>query len=87
MKPKKEMQKGLVAMKPKTLKINDKVNWCGAWGTEPSKVVKVVAIERCKSGEKNGVEVEKISWTAKNFVVTLDNGHWAYAHQISPITL
>lgn len=70
--------------KSKVLKIGDRVNWSGSWNTDPVEIATVVDIEKTRPGEKEGISVEEISWK-DNFVVTLDNGHWAYKYQLSPI--
>lgn len=69
------------------LKKGDKVNWRGAFGTEPIKEATVVEIELTKGG-KDGIPLDEISWDEvydRNVVVTLDNEHWAYASQISKL--
>ena len=64
------------------LKINDAVLWKGSWGKDNSQIAKVTGISKTKSpNEKEGVSVEDIDWN-DNFVVDLDNGHWAYKYQI-----
>ena len=75
-----------MAQKGKMLKEGDTVLWSGGWGKETPKKVKVKAIEICEEGEKNGTEVEEVFVDGtQHFVVTLDNGHWAYAYQIELI--
>ena len=61
---------------PKILKEGDTVLWRDT-------TAKVKSIELCKEGEKEGVEVEEVCVDGEqHFVVTLDNGHWAYGSQI-----
>ena len=70
------------------LKIGDKVKWKGAWGAEPSKLVKITDIDICEIGEKNGRTVQKVLWDkvdSRKVVVSLDNGHWAYGFQLSKV--
>lgn len=70
------------------LKIGDKVMWRGAWGKEPAEEAIIDGIELCPDGGKYGDAVESVTWsTVKNggVVVSLDNGHWAYGHQIKQI--
>lgn len=68
------------------LKIGDTVWHRGSWGRDtPTKAV-VEDIEVTKGG-KEGDQVDEIDWKEvydRNVVVTLDNGHWAYANQIKP---
>lgn len=71
--------------KGKLLEIGDKVLWRGSWGTEPEKEAKVESIEKTKSpNKKYGESVNRVFWN-EHFVVTLDNGHWAYSTQLRPI--
>jgi len=74
---------------PKMLKVGDTVQWAGAWGTQPAKVARVTEIDETRiPGDKYGTAVTKLSWSLvqKNYaVVTLDNGHWAYGYQLSPV--
>ena len=70
------------------LKVGDTVLWRGGFGSEPSQRAKVESIEICESGKKYGTPVDEVDWnTVMNGDVTvdLDNGHWAYGHQISQI--
>jgi len=67
------------------LKVGQPVNWRGSWGKDASVVAVVTGIEKTKNpNEKNGKEVKEVNWS-DNFVVDLDNGHWAYSHQVSQI--
>ena len=66
------------------LKIGDTVNWRGCFGSALPLSAKVIGIT---DGGKYGDDVTEIDWskvTKRNVVVDLDNGHWAYAEQISP---
>jgi hypothetical protein len=66
------------------LKIGDKVMWRGA----PSEEAIIEGIELCLDGAKYGDAVESVTWSDVkdgNVVVSLDNGHWAYGHQIKKI--
>jgi hypothetical protein len=70
-----------------TLKVGDTVNWKGTFGIDPKKKAKVEAIE-VTNGGKYGDDVDEVEWKKvfdRNVVVTLDNGHWAYAEQISRV--
>ena len=67
------------------LKIGDTVRWKGAWGSQPAKDAKIEGIDLTRGG-KYGDPVDEIDWSEvydRNVCVTLDNGHWAYASQIS----
>ena len=67
-----------------TLKIGDEVIWRGSWGKDAPQLAKVEEIEITKGG-KYGNPVDEVEWSEvyeRNLVVTLDNGHWAYASQI-----
>ncbi len=70
-----------------TLKIGDKVTWRGSFGSASPKTATVEHIE-ITNGGKYGDPVDEVNWSKvydRNLVVTLDNGHWAYASQISRI--
>lgn len=67
-----------------TLKIGDEVIWRGSWGKDAPQLAKVEEIE-ITNGGKYGNSVDEVEWSEvyeRNLVVTLDNGHWAYASQI-----
>ena len=69
------------------LKIGDKVNWRGDFGMAEPREAIVEGIDLTKGG-KYGDPVNEIEWSQvydRNVVVTLDNGHWAYADQISEV--
>ena len=71
----------------RTLKIGDEVIWRGSWGKDAPKRAKVEAIE-ITGGGKYGDSVSEVDWREacdRNITVVLDNGHWAYASQISPV--
>lgn len=70
------------------LKKGDNVNWRGAWGTQEPKIARVDVIEITRGGDKYGRPVDEVDWSEcekGNVVVTLDNGHWAYGSQLSPL--
>lgn len=52
-------------------KVGQVVWWRGGWGLEPAHLAKITAIT---PNGKNG-----------RTVVDLDNGHWAYLDQLSPL--
>lgn len=74
----------------KFLKIGDRVMWRGSWGTQEGREVKVTGIS-VDCIDKHGTEVAEVPWLSvgkanREIIVDLDNGHWAYAFQISPVT-
>ena len=67
------------------LKIGDKVNWKGCFGMDAPKDAIVESIQ-ITNGGKYGDEVNEVEWEKvydRNVVVSLNNGHLAYASQIS----
>jgi len=71
------------------LKINDQVIWRGGWGEDAPKIAKVTAIEINCNGSKEGDEVAETSWDNikdRDAIISLDNDHWCWGFQISPIT-
>lgn len=69
------------------LKIGDVVWWRGTWGAEPPKQATINRIEKTEFyRSKYGEEVNEVNWN-DNFVVILDNGHWAYNFQLQPLTV
>ena len=67
------------------LKIGDKVLWRGGFGMDPAQEAIIDGIEITKGG-KYGKPVDEVDWDqvyGRNLVVTLENGKWAYASQIS----
>ena len=75
-----------MATKKDYLKVGDTVRWRGCFGGDAPKDAKVESIEVCKSGNKNGRQVDKIEWSKVNsrtIVIDLDNSHWAYGTQIT----
>jgi hypothetical protein len=67
--------------------IGTKVIYRPAWGREPQKTAIVEGIEHCqRKGDKYGDSVSEISWRDKDYgVYILNDGHWAYGHQIDAI--
>lgn len=68
------------------LQIGDTVLWRGAWGDWPEREAVVMDIQYTK-GAKHGLPVEAIPWAVvkgRDCTVSLDNGYWAYGHQIRP---
>ena len=72
-------------MAKRILKIGDTVMWRGSWGRDIAKEAKIDSIEVGCGQTKHGRDVKSVSWeTIKKggVVVSLDNGHWAYGHQL-----
>ena len=71
---------------PGVLKIGDPVMWRGSWGSDAPMEATVTLLEVTeRPGEKYGHEVTEVLWTTvseNRVVVDLDNGHFAYGHQI-----
>lgn len=68
------------------LRVGDTVMWKGAFGTQPPVEAKIVGMEWCQLGVKNGIRTSNIDWgkaNSRQLVVDLDNGHWAYGTQLS----
>jgi hypothetical protein len=74
-------------MKPDTLKVGDTVLWRGGWGHQTVLPARVEYLDRVEPGEKYGDAVPSMPWSEVPVcaVVTLDNGHWAYGSQLSPL--
>lgn len=67
------------------IKVGDKVKWSGCFGAEPEKDAIVIGIELCENGSKYGMPVKAVyEKHIEDAVFSLDNGHWAYGHQIKP---
>ncbi len=78
-------------MKSPRLRVGNKVMWRGCFGGDEPKEAKVTMIEICATGQKEGgYEVSSVKWDTvtktRTVIVVLDNGHWAYGKQISPIS-
>lgn len=71
------------------LKVNDKVSWRGSWGKDAPQEAKVIGINLNDRVFKDGQPLTEVEWyivqEGRNIVVSLDNGHWAYGNQLSPI--
>ena len=66
-------------------KVGDTVLHHGTWGTEEPTEAKIIRLELTSSpNDKYGHETKQVS-ERDNFIATLDNSHWAYGHQISPL--
>ena len=72
------------------LKIGDTVLWRGGFGLDPAREVIVEGIELiAEAGSKYGTPVQAAPWhhlTGRHAVISLNNQHWAYGCQISPLT-
>lgn len=78
-------------MSKNILKVGDEVMWSGSWGRDVAKTAIVEDIELCEGRSKYGVPVDSVAWDGVsnqtvNITVSLNNGHWAYGHQIKPLT-
>jgi hypothetical protein len=72
------------------LKTGDTVKWKGCWGKDDVKLAKITEISLCVyENVKYGDIVSEVSWDkvigGRKVIVDLDNGHWAWGFQISPI--
>lgn len=74
------------------IKIGDKVQHRGGWGSEEKTVTTIEWIQKTADDlEKDGIEVDSIIWDNEHgdweypFVIGLNNGHWAYSYQIKPV--
>ena len=71
------------------VKIGDTVVWRGSWGQDAPKHVKVTGLTVTEfPREKDGISVDEAYWLHVNqnrVIFDLDNGHWAYGSQISPV--
>ena len=52
-----------------------------------SYTAKVLGIEKCPEGSKNGKPVSSMAMRNKdhNYVLDLDNGHWCYGYQVKEV--
>ena len=71
------------------LKIGDKVAWRGSWGAGPLQeaVIENITVTDYPR-EKYGDDREEADWELvrlNRVCVCLNNGHWAYGEQISPM--
>lgn len=71
------------------LSVGDKVVHRGCWGRGSPEIAKVTNIQR---NEDEGTDkyIDTISWESfharpREYVVSLSDGHWAYAFQIDPV--
>ena len=69
------------------LRVGDRVLWCGGFGDQAPRPARVVRVDLVEPGQKHGVSVDAVPWSAltRDVVVDLDNGHWAYGYQIRPM--
>ncbi len=71
------------------LKIGDKVAWRNSWGTGPLEeaIIEHITVTDYPR-EKYGDDREEADWELvrlNRVCVCLNNGHWAYGEQISPM--
>ena len=72
-----------------SLHVGDSVIWRGGFGAAAGVTARVTGIERVEEGEKHGEQVASLPWadaTGRRAVIDLDNGHWAYAGQLTGVT-
>jgi hypothetical protein len=72
---------------PCSLHVGDLVLWRGAWGSNPPEHAVIKSIETDCINKNCLYEVGQISWdkmkdAERTVIVSLNNGHWAYANQI-----
>lgn len=69
------------------IKVGDTVMWRGCFGRDAAVPAKIEQMEMTEQPRtKYGVEVRAAFWDDKDYLlVTLDNGHWAYGEQLSPL--
>lgn len=69
------------------LRVGDEVEWRGGWGKHPPRRAVVTRIEILDgTDDKYGLDTDEVAWEpACDFVVDLDNGHWAYGTQVTPV--
>ena len=69
--------------------VGDQVHWKGSWGSDPQEEVTVTGIQiNFESEKEEGYNVEEVDWdrvVGRDAIVDLNNGHWAWAFQISRI--
>ena len=66
------------------LHVGDTVLWRGTFGEDSEKEAIVIGIAK----GKNGYTIPEIEWDKfknRDYIVDLDNGHWAYADQIRKV--
>lgn len=63
-----------------TFQLGDNVLWSHAWGKLEPRKARILSIESAGTGE----EVTE-GETTEEYLVTLDNGHWAYGWQITEV--
>ena len=69
--------------------VGDHVHWKGSWGSDPQEEATVTGIQiNFESEKEEGYDVEEVDWNrvvGRDAIVDLNNGHWAWAFQISRI--
>lgn len=74
------------AIMPKIVKVGDKVEWIGGFGTMPAQVVTVTGLELTdRARSKYGKPVNEVCWSdvlENRVLFTLSTGNWAYSEQI-----
>ena len=69
------------------IKVGDTVMWRGGFGIQSPEPAKIVNMEMThEPRSKYGWSVDEADWSEKDYIIViLDNDHWAYGEQISPI--
>ena len=63
-----------------TFQLGDNVLWSHAWGRVEPRKAQILNIEWTVTGEE-----VLTGETTEEYLVTLDNGHWAYGWQITAV--
>lgn len=70
------------------IRIGTKVVYRGGFGRDARTVAGVIAIEQTyHPSEKYGNEVDEVLHLQDNYVLTLDDGHWCYSHQVDGVVV
>jgi hypothetical protein len=75
-------------MKP-LLKVGDTVMWRHGWGSYAPQKAVIQTITLVENSLLEGTDVPAVQWDSienRDVVVTLENRHWAYGYQISPVS-
>jgi len=63
-----------------TIEIDDLVLWRGGFGQDAPRIARVTSINQGKEGPATR-SVRWARFIGRNYAVSLDNGHWAYANR------
>ncbi len=60
----------------------------GGFGSHERTVANVIAVEQTLNpSDKYGHEVDEVLHLRDNYVLTLDDGHWCYSHQVDGVVV